>query len=44
MASMKARFADLDLNKDGGLDRKELAKGNVARPTTNATRDLDQEL
>jgi hypothetical protein len=31
MASMKARFADLDLNKDGGLDKKELAAGNVDR-------------
>jgi hypothetical protein len=41
MATMKVRFADLDLNKDGGLDREELAKGNVTRP---ANRDLDQEL
>jgi hypothetical protein len=41
MATMKVRFADLDLNKDGGLDKEELAKGNVTRP---ANRDLDQEL
>ncbi len=38
MASVKARFADLDLNKDGGLDKAELAAGNVSR--ANATRDL----
>jgi hypothetical protein len=41
MATMKARFADLDLNKDGGLSKEELEKGNVTRP---ANRDLDQEL
>jgi hypothetical protein len=29
MASAKARFADLDLDKNGGLDRKELAAGNL---------------
>jgi hypothetical protein len=29
-ASMKPRFAELDVNKDGGLDRAELAKaGNM---------------
>lgn len=38
MASVKARFADLDLNKDGGLDKKELEAGNVSR--ASATRDL----
>jgi hypothetical protein len=38
MASVKPRFADLDLNKDGGLDKKELEAGNVSRAT--ATRDL----
>ena len=30
MASVKVRFNDLDLNHDGGLDKKELAAGNVA--------------
>jgi hypothetical protein len=38
MASVRARFAALDLNKDGGLDPAELAAGNVSR--ANATRDL----
>jgi len=38
MASVKTRFADLDLNKDGGLDKKELEAGNVSR--ASATRDL----
>ena len=38
MASVKPRFADLDLNKDGGLDKKELEAGHVSRAT--ATRDL----
>jgi len=38
MASVKARFADLDLNKDGGLDKKELEAGNISR--ASATRDL----
>ena len=33
MASMKPRFADLDVDKDGGLDKKELAAGNVSRAT-----------
>jgi hypothetical protein len=41
MATMKQRFADLDLDKDGGLSREELAKGNITRPSN---RDLDQEL
>ena len=31
MASVKARFKDLDLDRNGGLDRKELADGNVSR-------------
>ncbi len=38
MASVRPRFADLDLNHDGGLDKKELEAGNVSRAT--ATRDL----
>ena len=33
MASVRPRFADLDLNKDGGLDKKELEAGNVSRAT-----------
>jgi hypothetical protein len=41
MASMKPRFADLDLNRDGGLDRSEMAKGNVTRPSA---RDQDEVL
>jgi len=38
MASVKTRFKDLDLNGDGGLDKAELAAGNVSR--ASATRDL----
>jgi hypothetical protein len=38
MASVKARFKDLDVNHDGGLDKAELAAGNVSR--ASATRDL----
>ena len=38
MASVKPRFKDLDLNHDGGLDKAELAAGNVSR--ASATRDL----
>jgi hypothetical protein len=38
MASVRTRFKDLDLNGDGGLDKAELAAGNVSR--ANATRDL----
>lgn len=38
MASVRTRFADLDTNKDGGLDKKELEAGNVSR--ASATRDL----
>jgi hypothetical protein len=33
MASVKARFNDLDLDHNGGLDRKELIAGNVTRAT-----------
>jgi hypothetical protein len=38
MASVRTRFADLDLNKDGGLDAAEMASGNISR--ASATRDL----
>ena len=31
-------YDDLDTNKDGGLDKKELEAGNVSR--ASATRDL----
>jgi len=41
VATMKARFADLDLNKDGGLDAKEFAAGSVVN---TAARDLDEAL
>lgn len=41
VASMKARFADLDANKDGGLDRTEFSAGSV---TNTAARDPDQDL
>ena len=38
MYSVRARFKDLDTNGDGGLDKAELAAGNVSR--ASATRDL----
>ena len=38
MMSVRSRFKDLDVNGDGGLDKAELASGNVSR--ANATRDL----
>jgi hypothetical protein len=45
LSSMKARFTQLDLNKDGGLDKNELAKGNVAvSRTANQVRDTEQDL
>jgi hypothetical protein len=44
MASMKARFADLDLDKNGGLDKKELAAGNVSRASARDLRDTDIDL
>jgi hypothetical protein len=47
MASVKARFADLDLNKDRGLDQKELEVGNVAREVERQRqqfRDTDIDL
>jgi hypothetical protein len=31
LASMKTRFTELDLNKDGGLDKAEMEKGNINR-------------
>ncbi len=44
MSSVKARFKDLDLDKDGGLDRKELAAGNVSRATAREDRELAEEM
>ncbi|HEV7694057.1 MAG TPA: redoxin domain-containing protein [Hyphomonadaceae bacterium] len=47
MASLKARFTELDLNKDGALDKKELAAGNVDRSSRGgrgAPRDQDIDL
>ncbi len=44
MAGMKARFADLDLDKNGGLDKKELAAGNVSRASARDLRDTDIDL
>jgi hypothetical protein len=44
MAGMKARFADLDLDKNGGLDAKEMSAGNAvpafARPSAEDNPDL----
>ncbi len=44
MATMKVRFKDLDLDKNGGLDKKELAAGNVSRATARDLRDTDIDL
>jgi hypothetical protein len=45
LASMKPRFTQLDLNKDGGLDYSELKAGNVAvSRTANQIRDTEQDL
>jgi len=39
MAGMKARFAQMDADKNGGLDKKELAAGNVSRATARQEQD-----
>ncbi|MFT3725531.1 MAG: redoxin domain-containing protein [Hyphomonadaceae bacterium] len=44
MASVKARFKDLDTNHDGGLDKAELAAGNVSRASSRDLRDTDIDL
>jgi hypothetical protein len=45
MAAMKSRFAELDVNKDGGLDSKELASGNISRATARQLqRQAEQEI
>jgi hypothetical protein len=43
MAAARARFGDLDLNHDGGLDRDEFAAGNITRTRARAE-DEDSEL
>jgi hypothetical protein len=43
-ASLKGRFASLDLNQDGGLDLKELAAGNVTRATARRLAETDSDL
>jgi hypothetical protein len=40
LARLKARFADLDTDGNGGLDSKELAAGNVSRASAR-TQDFD---
>jgi len=40
LASLKPKFAELDLNKDGGLDVKELAAGSAANASNAAARRL----
>ncbi|MBU6318098.1 MAG: hypothetical protein KGS00_00475 [Alphaproteobacteria bacterium] len=40
LARLKARFADLDVDGNGGLDAKELAAGNVSRASAR-TQDFD---
>ncbi len=44
MASVKTRFKDLDANGDGGLDKAELAAGNVSRAAARDLRDTDIDL
>jgi AhpC/TSA family len=39
MASMKVRFDQLDLDHNGGLDKKELAAGNVSRASGRQQQD-----
>jgi len=40
LASLKPKFAELDVNKDGGLDVKELAAGSAANASNAAARRL----
>ncbi|MBI1359321.1 MAG: redoxin domain-containing protein [Alphaproteobacteria bacterium] len=44
MVSLRSRFADLDLNKDGGLDKDELAVGHITGATARRLRDTDNDL
>ena len=42
-ASLKGRFAELDLNHDGGLDLKELAAANLTRSAARRLAETDIE-
>ena len=42
-ASLKSRFAELDLNHDGGLDLKELTAANLTRATARRLAETDVE-
>ena len=43
-ASLRSRFAALDLNQDGGLDLKELSAGNITRATARRLAEADDDL
>jgi hypothetical protein len=43
-ANMRSKFATLDLNKDGGLDRKELAAGNITSAAARRFQATDNDL
>ena len=42
--SLRDRFAELDLNKDGGLDLKELGAANITRATARRLAETDNDL
>lgn len=44
VARMQSRFAELDLDKNGGLDAKELAAGNINRATARGQDPEDIDL
>ncbi len=44
MVSLQSRFGELDLNKDGGLDQKELEAGHITGATARRLSDTDNDL
>ena len=43
-AGLRTRFAALDLNRDGGLDLKELSAANITRATARRLAETDSDL
>ena len=43
-APLKAKFAELDLNKDGGLDRKELTAARISADAARRFKETDNDL